>query len=752
MRSGRLLVRGVLATLVAVMVLSASAAASTNPWVLVASPNHAAPQGSLLGTSCSSPTSCTAVGSALSHSGVVVPLAEQWNGTTWAIQATPRPARVPQSELTAVSCTSATACTAVGYYGTPGNFGNAFLPLVQRWDGTSWTIQNTPLPAGSLESVLSGVSCTSATACVAVGYYRTSSATATLVERWDGASWAIQSSPNVVNNVQSVLAAVSCTSPAACTAVGFFYLRSHVGTLAESWNGSSWMIQPTPNPGGGSVAIENKLAGVSCTSATACTAVGSSGSTGTFVTLAERWDGTTWTTQTTANPVSAGDNLLSGVSCASNVACTAVGHDSRGGVSASLAERWDGANWSVEATPSPPAALGSTMLTVACPSSTACAATGSWHNASGLDVTFEEAWNGSAWALQATPSPTGTQNSHLLGVSCMSAAACLAVGSFTGGSGVSVLLAERWDGTSWTIQATPLPTGAQNSVLTAVSCSSANACTAVGYAGSTGAFGPLVEQWDGTSWAIQAAPNPTGATNSVLTAVSCPTITDCAAVGYFDAGGAQATFAESWNGSSWVIHATPNPAPLVSYFTGVSCTSATSCTAVGASRSNSSFVSVTMAQRWDGSSWTIQATPNPTVIGDSILSGVSCASTTACIGTGHYNSSGRDTVLAERWDGSGWTIQTTPSPTGAQDSSLSGVTCSSLTTCTAVGTSGATGALVTLAEHWDGTSWAIQATPKPAAAHNSVLSAVTCTATPSCTAVGSSSNALGFEATLVTGS
>jgi hypothetical protein len=156
-----------------------------------------------------------------------------------------------------------------------------------------------------------------------------------------------------------------------------------------------------------------------------------------------------------------------------------------------------------------------------------------------------------------------------------------------------------------------------------------------------------------------------------------------------------------------------------------------------------------LAEHWNGSNWTVQATPNPTVIGDNVLSGVSCTSSTACTATGHYTASGLDTALAESWNGASWTIQSTPSPAGAQNSSLSGVSCTSSTNCTAVGSSGAIGALVTLAEHWNGSSWLIQATPNPAAAHNSVLSAVACTSTPSCTAVGASSNALGFQGTLV---
>jgi hypothetical protein len=42
-------------------------------------------------------------------------------------------------------------------------------------------------------------------------------------------------------------------------------------TLADEWDGTSWQIATTPNPDG-----DSSLAAVSCTAPTACVAVGSS--------------------------------------------------------------------------------------------------------------------------------------------------------------------------------------------------------------------------------------------------------------------------------------------------------------------------------------------------------------------------------------------------------------------------------------------------------------------------------------------
>jgi hypothetical protein len=258
-------------------------------------------------------------------------------GPSWAIQPTPNPAGATGSALSGVSCTAATACTAVGYY---ANSSGTDVTLAERWDGSSWAIQPTPNPAGATQSLLSGVSCTAATACTAVGYYYNSVTDLTLAERWNGSSWAIQPTPNPAGATQSVLSGVSCTAATACTAVGYYVESDGTPvTLAERWNGSSWAIQPTPNPTG---ATQSLLSGVSCTAATACTAVGDYlNSSGAFVTLAERWNGSSWAIQPTPNPAGATSDALSGVSCSAAGACTAVGdYVNSSGTPLTLAERY----------------------------------------------------------------------------------------------------------------------------------------------------------------------------------------------------------------------------------------------------------------------------------------------------------------------------------------------------------------------------------------------------------------------------
>ena len=84
----------------------------------------------------------------------------------------------------------------------------------------------------------------------------------TLIEVWNGTSWALSSSPNPVLNPNSsspsggILMSVSCVSTAACIAVGYGSgggldangLIYPGEALVETWDGSEWSLTPTPAP------------------------------------------------------------------------------------------------------------------------------------------------------------------------------------------------------------------------------------------------------------------------------------------------------------------------------------------------------------------------------------------------------------------------------------------------------------------------------------------------------------------------
>jgi sugar lactone lactonase YvrE len=318
-------------------------------------------------------------------------------------------------------------------------------------------------------------------------------------------TWSAQSMPSPEGAESTQLQAVSCSSSTSCTAVGEY--RTSVSkslTLAERWNGTAWTIQSTPNPEG---ATENPLLGVSCPSSTECIAVGAARKGGTYSPLVERWNGTTWSIQTIAEE----GTILRSVSCTSSTSCTAAGESGADG----LAEHWNGTSWSAQSVPSPAGAVFVELEGVSCVSSTWCTAVGRYQaEKSGNPATLAEHWNGTSWAVQSMPTETG--GSNLLGVSCFSSSVCSAVGYAT------KMLADYWNGTEWSIQSTPTPNEGK---LEAVSCSSAITCVSVGNDGLTQA-----ERWTGTEWVIQST--PTVKEYTYMDGVSCPSVTACTAVGF----------------------------------------------------------------------------------------------------------------------------------------------------------------------------------------------------------------------------
>ena len=282
----------------------------------------------------------------------------------------------------------------------------------------------------------------------------------------------------------------------------------------------TWSVVPSPNPGPRSAG--NALVGVSCVSATACTAVGGHNTR----TLIESWNGARWSVVPSPGP-GPGGGFLESVSCVSATACMAVGVH----LDMSLAESWNGARWSV--VPSPRPGSDSELHGVSCTVAGTCMAVGFYATSTGVVRTLIESWNGTRWAVVPSRNP-GTARSirDLRSVSCTSAAACTATGNyFARRHGPGRTLVESWNGTRWAV--VPSPSRGSDSYLQGVSCTSAAACMATGYSTISGPDGPertLAESWNGTRWSVVPTPNRGNA--SYLLSLSCPSATVCTATGY----------------------------------------------------------------------------------------------------------------------------------------------------------------------------------------------------------------------------
>ncbi len=336
-----------------------------------------------------------------------------------------------------------------------------------------------------------------------------------------------------------------------------------------------------------------------------------------------------------------------------------------------------------------------------------------------------------AWRIVPGPS---LNEGALASVSCLGPKTCFAVGDRDSANP----LVERWSGGRWSYMAFPQLSGGSQGHLYSVSCTSLSWCVAVGERNSSG--GPvsqytLAAQWNGSAWSV--APTPVLSDNSVLSGVSCTSSTNCFAVGL----SGEAALIEHWDGTAWSVVSSPGsvvPGEAMA-LRSVTCRSATRCVAVGTRYSATG--SKTLIERWNGMAWSVIASPNRSTAKYQSLSGVSCSAVTNCFAVGTSTGLSFGKTLIEHWDGAAWSIVANPNLSG-KTVGLSAVSCDSATRCVAVGSVGLASTIptTTLAQHWDGTAWSIVATPNPAGQSENQLKGVSCIALSSCIAVGVSAN------------
>jgi hypothetical protein len=530
-----------------------------------------------------------AIGNEHNGSGYGWGVGQVWNGKDLGYTVRPTPAEVDAS-LIGVSCMSSTLCVAVGVTVN----GMRTVPLAATWDGHSWSDVAPPLPSGVNGGALQGVSCATLSDCTAVGNFEAANGLNALIERWNGSNWTIEDSPQPTGSSGTSLTAVTCSPGGLCRAVGFNYASSAVQTLIEARNGANWTVQASPNPPTGSNLAD--LTSVSCRSATACVATGSADTTP----FSERWNGTSWSLQ----PVSAFDGWLTGVACPRARSCVAVGESvDKWEQSRPAAEAWDGSSWTAQSAPTPQVVAVAMLVSDSCVSANLCTATGYYSTGYGGPMwPLAERWNGMRWSMQPTIRPPG-DDGILNGVSCASSMQCMTVGVYAQGPAPTRPLSALWDGSRWHAEKTAaLPTGAKATTLEAVSCADPQDCMAVGYyTDSAGRKRALAERWDGSQWTDAHGSSAT--TETVLNSVSCPSADTCTAVGYsISQIGERLNLAESWDGKSWrivVIRPTNQNTDLV----GVSCPSSAFCTAAGNLVGRSNYKE-TLTEDWDGASWT----------------------------------------------------------------------------------------------------------------------------------------------------
>ena len=349
-------------------------------------------------------------------------------------------------------------------------------------------------------------------------------------------------------------------------------------------------------------------------------------------------------------------------------------------------------------------------------------------------ITLAAVWPAGAeaakWSLQSATVPSGAYSGVLTDISCGSAKACMAVGSY---DDYFLPFADEEEAGTWTVRSMVTPTGATEAEALGVSCFSKTACMAVGVANST-ADPAFAEFWNGTSWAVQSPIEPSGAT---LDSVSCIRAYACYAVGAYIEAGKVVPLAEFRSGSEWVKLKAFNPTGSeFAWLKSVSCTYGAlyTCTAVGVYHAGG--VVKPLAERYNGHEWSSVSTVNPTGSASAEFSRVSCYGVNECLAVGTYETSSATKTLIERL---GPTLTSLESSTngGTASTTLKGVSCPTSESCLAVGFIGA--GTEPFSEHsiaHEGKEWANISTPSQPSTVDNELESVSCSAASVCVAVG----------------
>jgi hypothetical protein len=198
-------------------------------------------------------------------------LVETWNGSAWSVLPSPDAGKQPENDqAVGVSCPSQRFCMLLDLFDDEAKQDMATF----AWDGTSWSALPTPNP-GPGTNALYRVDCTSAVSCTAVGTEVLGQTAVALIEHWNGSSWSV--TPTSAESSADNLTGVSCTGAGWCAAVGDRVTTvgpRTVQTLAEVSPAGTWAFSKTGNPSPSYSALSGVSCGGSNTGGTYCVAVG----------------------------------------------------------------------------------------------------------------------------------------------------------------------------------------------------------------------------------------------------------------------------------------------------------------------------------------------------------------------------------------------------------------------------------------------------------------------------------------------
>ncbi|MBV9094914.1 MAG: hypothetical protein JO132_13750 [Streptosporangiaceae bacterium] len=232
-------------------------------------------------------------------------------------------------------------------------------------------------------------------------------------------------------------------------------------------------------------------------------------------------------------------------------------------------------------------------------------------------------------------------------------------------------------------------------------------------------------------WTVQTAQR-LGASDNSVGAVAGSSPDDVWAAGDYlpDAKGsnqdATLSFAEHYDGHAWTVVRTPNAGPNFNSFYGLAASDGKAW-AVG-ERLNAQYQDRALIEVWNGEKWSIADIPQPGSVRDMLFAASALSPADVWVVGDREGSNGLCETLAEHWDGRSWSVLPIPDP-GSSGNHLYAVDAVSPDNVWAAGQQlGVTSPDNGLVEHWDGHSWSVVAMP-PSATASVMLDAVTVTPT-----------------------
>jgi hypothetical protein len=277
-------------------------------------------------------------------------------------------------------------------------------------------------------------------------------------------------------------------------------------------------------------------------------------------------------------------------------------------------------------------------------------------------------FDGTAWTAFDAPGITGDNTSNLNGVAAISPTEAWAVGLVNIGLAKPGQVIERWNGTQWSVYPGPAFKSGDQPALYSMTTVAANDIWAVGslLTGGNTLLEALFEHWDGTAWTAKV-----GRFFGFFRGVSAEAANDIWAVGY----SGNSTFSEHYDGTSWSPVPTLNVGTGPNSLNAVLALAPNDVWAVGYSTATQQpppgqyqVPTMTLIEHYDGTRWSVVPSPNvgpASQYQSNRLLGLTAVSPTDIWAFGSYfaaSGSGFQRTLLLHWDGTSWTLQPSPNP------------------------------------------------------------------------------------------